>query len=98
MIDLSSTCGSIVVSICNLFLKFIIYFWIKIKLKVLILPKIQKPYFRHLNFMAGFVDILRPTHFHCCALQEMAIEGHIVANCHVCVLGIQWQDLGLTHY
>jgi hypothetical protein len=48
--------------------------------------------------MAGFVDILRPTHFHCCALQEMAIEGHIVANCHVCVLGIQWQDLGLTHY
>jgi hypothetical protein len=37
--------------------------WIKIKLKVLIFPTIQKLYCRHFSFMAGFVDALRPTSF-----------------------------------
>jgi hypothetical protein len=40
-----------------------IYPSIKIKLKVLIFPKIQKPYCSHFSFMAGFVDALRPTPF-----------------------------------
>jgi hypothetical protein len=42
---------------------FMIYPWIKIKLKVLIFPTIQKPYYRHFSFMTGFVDALRPTPF-----------------------------------
>jgi hypothetical protein len=42
---------------------FIIYFWIKIKLKVLIIPIIQKPYYMHFSLMTGFVDQLRPTSF-----------------------------------
>jgi hypothetical protein len=40
-----------------------IYFWIKIKSKVLIYLSIQKPHCRHFSFMAGFVDALRPTPF-----------------------------------
>jgi hypothetical protein len=36
MIDLSRTCGSITSLICNLLVMFMIYPWIKIKLKVLI--------------------------------------------------------------
>jgi hypothetical protein len=63
VIDLSSTFDSSVVSIFNLLFMFIIYFWIKIKLKVLIFQTIQKPYFRHFSFMAEFVDALRPTPF-----------------------------------
>jgi hypothetical protein len=42
---------------------FMIYFSIKIKLKVLFFPTIQKPYYRHLSLMAGFVDALRPAPF-----------------------------------
>jgi hypothetical protein len=42
---------------------FMIYFWIKIKLKVLIFPTIQKPYRRHFSLMAGFIDALRPSPF-----------------------------------
>jgi hypothetical protein len=58
MIDLSRTCHSIVALVM-----FMIYSWIKIKLKVLIFPTIQKPYSRHFSFMAGFVDALKPTPF-----------------------------------
>jgi hypothetical protein len=42
---------------------FIIYSWIKIKLKVLIYLSIQKPYSSHFSFMAGFIYALRPTSF-----------------------------------
>jgi hypothetical protein len=63
VIDLSSTFDSTIVSIYNLLFMFIIYFWIKIKLKVIILTTIQKPYFSHFSFMARFVDALRPTTF-----------------------------------
>jgi hypothetical protein len=38
MIDLSRTCGSTGSLICNALVKFMIYPWIKIKLKVLIFP------------------------------------------------------------
>jgi hypothetical protein len=38
MIDLSRTCGSTASLICNALLMFMIYSWIKIKLKVLIFP------------------------------------------------------------
>jgi hypothetical protein len=48
MIDLSRTCGTTASLICNALLMFMIYSWIKIKLKVLICPTIQKPYCRHL--------------------------------------------------
>ena len=44
---------------CNLVVIFMIYLWIKLKLKVLIYPTIQKPYCGHFSFMAGFVDALR---------------------------------------
>jgi hypothetical protein len=44
---------------------FMIYPQIKIKLKVLISPTIQKPYCRHFSLMAKFVDALRPTLFTC---------------------------------
>jgi hypothetical protein len=63
VIDLSNTFDSIVILICNSLVMFMIYFWIKIKLKVLLFPTIQKPYCRHFSFMAGFVDALRPTPF-----------------------------------
>jgi hypothetical protein len=42
---------------------FMIYPWIKIKLKMLIFSKIQKPYFSHFSFMAEFVDALKPMPF-----------------------------------
>jgi hypothetical protein len=42
---------------------FMIYFWNKIKLKVLIFSTIQKPYCRYFSFMAGFIDALRPAPF-----------------------------------
>jgi hypothetical protein len=57
VIHLSSIFDIVVVSICNLLFMFIIYFWIKIKLKVLIFLTIQKSYSSH------FVDALRPTLF-----------------------------------
>jgi hypothetical protein len=59
VIDLSSTFDSIIVLICNLLFMFMTYFWIKINIKVLIFPTIQKSYFRHFSLMAGFVDALR---------------------------------------
>jgi hypothetical protein len=63
MIDLSRTYGTTASLICYALVLFMIYPWIKIKLKVLIFPTIQKPYCRHFSFMAGFVDALRPTPF-----------------------------------
>jgi hypothetical protein len=59
MIDLSRTYDSTASLIYNALLMFMIYSWIKIKLKVLIFPTIQKPYCRHFIFMAGFVDALK---------------------------------------
>jgi hypothetical protein len=63
MIDLSRTCGTAASLICYALVMFMIYPWIKIKLKVLIFPIIQKPYCRHFSFIAGFVDALKPTPF-----------------------------------
>jgi hypothetical protein len=63
MIDLSRTCGTATSLICYALVMFMIYSWIKIKPKVLIYLSIQKPYYRHFSFMAGFVDALRPTPF-----------------------------------
>jgi hypothetical protein len=63
VINLSRTCGTTVTLICNALVMFMIYPWIKIKLKVLIFSIIQKPYYRHFSFMAGFVDALRHTPF-----------------------------------
>jgi hypothetical protein len=62
MIDLSTTYDS-TTTFCNALVMFMFYSLIKIKLKVLIFPTIQKPYCRHFSFMAGFVDALRPTPF-----------------------------------
>jgi hypothetical protein len=42
---------------------FMIYPWIKIKLKVLIFRTIRKPYCRHFSFMAKFVDALKSAPF-----------------------------------
>jgi hypothetical protein len=55
MIDLSRTRGTAASLICYALVMFMIYPWIKIKLKVLIFSTIQKPYCRHFNFMAGFL-------------------------------------------
>jgi hypothetical protein len=63
MIDLFRTYGTTASLICYVLVMFMIYPWIKIKLKVLIFPTIQKPYYRHFSFMTGFVDALRPTPF-----------------------------------
>jgi hypothetical protein len=63
MIDLSRTCDSTASLFYNALVIFMIYPWIKIKLKVLIFPTIQKPYCIHFSFMAGFVDALKPTPF-----------------------------------
>jgi hypothetical protein len=63
VIDPSITCDRIATLIWTALVIFMIYFWIKIKLKVLIYPTIKKPYFRHFSFMARFVDALRPTPF-----------------------------------
>jgi hypothetical protein len=38
MIDLSRSCDSTAILICNALVMFMIYHWIKIKLKVLIFP------------------------------------------------------------
>jgi hypothetical protein len=63
VIDLSRTYDSTAILICNALVMFMIYSWIKIKLKVLIFPTIQKPYCSHFSFMAGFIDALKPTPF-----------------------------------
>jgi hypothetical protein len=63
MMDLSRTCGNTAALIYNALVMFMIYSWIKIKLKVLIFPSIQKLYCRCLSFMAGFVDALGPMPF-----------------------------------
>jgi hypothetical protein len=63
IIDLSRTCGSTASLICTVLVMFIIYPWIKIKLKVLIFSTIQKPYCRYFSFMDGFIDVLKPTPF-----------------------------------
>jgi hypothetical protein len=63
MIDLFRTGGTIASLICYALVMFMIYPQIKIKLKVLISPTIQKPYCRHFSLMAKFVDALRPTPF-----------------------------------
>jgi hypothetical protein len=63
MIDLSRTCGTAATLIYNALVMFMIYPWIKIKLKVLIYPTIQKPYCRHFCFMVRLVDVLRHTPF-----------------------------------
>jgi hypothetical protein len=60
VIDLFRTCDSTASLICNALLIFIIYFWIKIKLKVVIFPTIQKLYCRHFSFMARIIDALKP--------------------------------------
>jgi hypothetical protein len=59
VIDLSRTCDSTAILICNTLVMFMIYSWIKIKLKILIFSTIQKPYCRHFSFMARFVDALK---------------------------------------
>jgi hypothetical protein len=63
VIDLSSTFNSTDILICKLLFMFMIYFWIKIKLKMLNFPTIQKPYCRYFSLMAGFIDALRPSPF-----------------------------------
>jgi hypothetical protein len=63
MINLSRICDNTASLICYALVMFMIYPWIKIKLKVLIFPTFQKPYCRHFSFMAGFVNALRPTPF-----------------------------------
>jgi hypothetical protein len=63
IIDLSRTCNSTTILICNALVMFIIYPWIKIKLKLLMFPTIKKHYCRHFSFMVGFVDALMPTPF-----------------------------------
>jgi hypothetical protein len=67
-----------------------IYSWIKIKLKVLIFPTIQKPYCKHFSFMSGFVDALKPVPFTGANFERWKMS-HIVANCHERVLGIRGQ-------
>jgi hypothetical protein len=63
MIVVSRTCGSTASLICNVLLMFMIYSWIKIKLKVLIFSTIQKSYCRHFSFIAEFVDALKVVSF-----------------------------------
>jgi hypothetical protein len=63
VISLSRTCDSTAILICNALVMFMIYLWIKIKLKLLIFPTIQKPYCMHFSLMARFVDVLKPAPF-----------------------------------
>jgi hypothetical protein len=63
MIDMSRSCDSSTDLIYYASIMFMIYSWIKIKLKMLIFPTIQKPYYSHFGFMAGFVDALKTTPF-----------------------------------
>jgi hypothetical protein len=70
VIDLSNTFDSTALSIYKSLFIFMIYFWIKIKLKVLIFPTIQKPYHRHFSFMFGFIDALRSTFSLACTSRD----------------------------
>jgi hypothetical protein len=63
MIDMSRSCDSSADLIYYASIMFMIYSWIKIKLKMLIFSTIQKPYYSHFGFMAGFVDALKTTPF-----------------------------------
>jgi hypothetical protein len=63
MIDLSRTCGNTASLICNALLMFMIFSWIKIKLKVLLFSTIKKPYCSHFSFVVGFVDALKHAAF-----------------------------------
>jgi hypothetical protein len=63
MIDLSRTCDNTTSLIYNALVMFMIYPWIKIKLKVMIFSTIQKHYCRHFNFMAESVYALKPVPF-----------------------------------
>jgi hypothetical protein len=84
-IDLSITCGTAASLIYYALVMFLIYPWIKIKLKVLIFPTIQKSYCSHFSFIAGFVDALRYTSFTGANFKRWQMS-HIVANCHEHVL------------
>jgi hypothetical protein len=59
MIDLSRTYDSTVSLIYYALVMFMIYPWIKIKLKMLIFSTFQKSYCMHFSFMDGFVDALK---------------------------------------
>jgi hypothetical protein len=63
IINLTTTCGTAASLICYALVIFMIYSWVKIKLKVLIFPIIKKSYCRHFSFMSEFVNALRPTPF-----------------------------------
>jgi hypothetical protein len=63
MIDLSRTYGTATSLIWYALVMFMIYSWIKIKLKEVISLSIQKPCYMHFSFMTEFVDALRPTPF-----------------------------------
>jgi hypothetical protein len=63
MINLSRTYDTAARLLYCTLVMFMVYPWIKIKLKVLIFSTIQKPYCKHFNFMDGFVDALRPMPF-----------------------------------
>jgi hypothetical protein len=65
MIDLFKTCDSTASLVYCALVMFMIYPWIKIKLKVLIFPTIQKHYCRHFSFIVGFVDVLKHAPFIC---------------------------------
>jgi hypothetical protein len=94
-IDLSITCGTAASLIYYALVMFLIYPWIKIKLKVLIFPTIQKSYCSHFSFIAGFVDALRYTSFTGANFKRWQMS-HIVANCHERVLGVRGQTRGRT--
>jgi hypothetical protein len=59
VIDLSRTCDSTTILIYNALVMFMIYPWIKIKLKMLIFLTFKKPYCRHFSFIVVFVDVLK---------------------------------------
>jgi hypothetical protein len=63
MIDLSKIYDNTANLIYNALAMFMIYHWIKIKLKVLIFSTFQKYYCSHFSFMVGFVNALKPTPF-----------------------------------
>jgi hypothetical protein len=90
MIDLSITCGTTANLICYALVIFMIYSWIKIKLKVLIFQTIQEPYCRHFSFMAGFVDALRPPPFTCANFKRWQMR---VTLC-LTVMNVFWMSEG----
>jgi hypothetical protein len=87
-IYLYSTYDSTNVWICKSLVMFMSYFWIKIKLKVILLSIIQKPYLRHFSFMSGFICAQRTAPFTawtsrdgkwrpCCGLQPWMTYGYL---------------------